>query len=311
MLRAVRFFLPLSIAALGAACTGAAGQSSLELKTSGGHVLDDRDWAVGSDIGISATGIMLGTNEVIFENEGDPVVVENTDPMYGGFAVPSLFPGMGEYRYNYGTVEREGEFDIVVADGWGIERGRVSTAAREVDDVALGVALDDCPEFADFVFDRESTPALLEGSTVTLTPAPLDADGNPLVGTVDVSWDTDLTTWNDDWGLEAWGTMLTVEITESGSVTMDLGDGVSREIEVLAVDEDELADLHILAMPEKHGEADASLLSVVATTDEGRVVHGLTPQWSTGGTTQTVHADNGSPVEACFGGLCATWEGPE
>ncbi|GEM_PF-2337169 len=309
MLR-VRFFLPLSLLALGVGCTSVEGQSSLELKTSGGHVLDDRNWAVGSDIGISAQGAMLGSNEVTFENEGDPVVVENSDPFYGGMAIPSLFPGMDEYRYSYGTVEREGDFDIVVADGWGIERERVSTSAREVDDVALGVALDDCPEFADFVFDRGSSPALLEGSTITLTPAPLDDEGNPLVGTVDVTWDTDLTNWSDDWGLESWGSFLTVEVTESGSVSMDIGDA-SREIEVLAVSEDELAELHILAMPEKHGEENHSLLSVVATTDDGRVVHGLLPEWSNGGVSQTVHADNDAPMEACFGGLCATWDGIE
>jgi hypothetical protein len=309
MLRLPRLF-PLSLAALVVGCTGPVGQSELEIKTGGGHVLDDRAWAVGSDISISAQGTALGATSVAFESEGDRVIVENDDNFYGGLSLPSLFPGMDEYRFSYGTVAREGDFDIVVDDGWGNETLRLAATTREVDDVALGVALDDCPEFADFVFDPDSSPAVLEGSTVTLTPAPLDDEGNPLVGTVDVTWDTDLDNRADAWGLDDWGSLLTVDITESGFVSLAVGDTV-REFEILAVSEDDLSDIHILAMPEKHGEESASLLSVVGTTADGQLVHGLTPEWSTGASGQTVHAENSAPIEACFGGLCTTWDGIE
>jgi hypothetical protein len=306
MLRASRLLIPLSIAALGVACTS---ESNIEFKTSGGHLLDDRGWAVGSAISISAGSPMMGAARVGFESD-DGVISEN-DPGYGGgFMLPPLFPGMNEYRYAYGTVEAEGDFDIVVQNGSGSEIARVSSSASEIDDYALGVALDDCPEFADFVFDRDATPAVLEGSLLTFTPAPLDAEGNPLVGAVEVTWETDLPGWEDEWGYASEGMFLTVEVGEAGTITMTIDDEV-HEFEILTVPQDELAELQILSMPEKHGEVERSLLSVVATTEDGRIVHGLTPTWSSGALGQTVHADNNSSVEACFGDLCATWEGTD
>lgn len=235
-----------------------------------------------------------------FEGADGEAPVDTSDGYYdGGQAsmLPSLFGGWASLD---GTVTGVGEFDAVVTGSLGRELERITLRAEEPASYALGVLLDDCPEFPDLVL-REA-PTFLEGAWVNLAPTPLDADGQQLIG----RFDFDLTS---DVGIEgAWGG--TIGQAGEGTVSVTIGDE-RHDFRVNSVSPADLVDLEIVALPEKHGYDGESLLCAVGHTADGRVVHGIDAQWSEGWTAQTIHAGHGESVEACFAGNCATWAGPD
>ncbi len=290
--------LMLSLLALPGCEFGDGG--GVELKTSGGHILDSRAWALGSTVGLNAnTSAPRGLTMTIEGKDGiEPI--DTSTGYYGGSdatSMPSIFGGWASID---GTVTEVGEFDVVVTGSLGREIERVTMQTEEPVDYALGILLDDCPEFPDLVL--WDAPTFIEGSYVNLAPTPLDASGQQLIGHFDYELESDL-------GLEGtWGG--TIGTAGEGTVTVTVGD-VVRDFQVNTVTAAEVVELEILGLPEKHGYAAESLLCAVGKTADGRLVHGIDADWSKGWTAQTIHAENGESVSACFAGNCATWNGPD
>jgi hypothetical protein len=270
------------------------------LRTGGYHIVDDRGWAVGSDVTFSATSGFGGILSVELEQDTD-VIAEGGDV--------DLYWGGGEGMVT-GEVVAEGTFDLVVTNSFGVEQERVELPARDVDGYRLGVLLDDCPEYPDLVMQEQ--PTILAGASVNVAPAPVDADGNQLLGsfdfdvtnTIDADADTDWEGFESGW----WGGYASLFVQQSGDVTFTI-DGQEHVFPVDVVDAADIVALEIAAIPEKHGVADESLLCALGVTADGRVVHGVDADWAGGGTAQTFHAPNDTSVQACFGGTCATWDG--
>lgn len=282
-----------------AACNAEPDRPGL-LRTAGWHVVDDRGWAVGSDVSFSADSMMMGALTVELEQDTEVISEGSVDTgWYGAEGVS-------------GVVAAEGEFDLVVTNQFGIEQERRTLAGSEISDFRLGVLLDDCPEYPDLVLNGE--PTLLEGSTVNIAPAPVDADGNQLLGYVDYSISNTITedVWGDEWeDFEggAWQSSY-LTVAQPGDITFTI-DGVDHVFGVDTVSSDDVVELEIAAIPEKHGIHNESLLCALGKTADGRIVHGINADWSGQGVRQTIHAENSATVEACFDGKCATWNGVE
>jgi len=310
--------LPLALTLTAAvALTGCdTGNPDLDptLMTSYGHVVDSRGWAVGARMDLDVSVTAPGRTLVIGYQSDDGAVI-NTDGLgaygYGediGIGAPSpwdLMPGnSSSYTYGSAVVEEPGEFDLVITTGRGKELSRTPLVAAEPDGYALGVVLDDCPEFPDLVFKDQ--PTLLEESWVMVAPAPVDANGDQLVGHFD------FTTTSSGLDVEDWGGGY-VDMTVGGSdfdISFTIA-GETYDFPVKTASADEIVSLEIADIPEKHGMTNESLLCAVGRTADGRVVHGISADWGQGWNTPTIHAENFATVDACFGSLCATWNGPD
>ena len=267
------------------------------LRTGGYHIVDDRGWAVGSTVSFSAEGMMMGNLSVELEQEG-AVIAEGGGSMdYWG----------GSSNWVSGEVVAEGTFDLVVTNGFGVEQERTELEAKAVNGYRMGVLLDDCPEYPDLVLQGQ--PTLLRGANVMVAPAPVDADGNQLLGTFDftVSNTIDNSDWSD-YEDEWWGGYAALNVGQAGDVTFTIA-GEQHVFPVDTVSASDVIEIEIAAIPEKHGVADESLLCALGHTADGRIVHGIDASWSGAGTSQTFHAPNNTSVEACFDGKCVTWQG--
>ena len=267
------------------------------LRTGGYHIVDDRGWAVGSIVSFSADGSMVGNLDIVLEQD-DAVIAQGDGAVdYWG----------GSSNWVSGEVVAEGAFDLIVTNSFGVEQERTSLQTKVIDGYRMGVLLDDCPEYPDLVL--EGQPTLLQGATVNVAPAPVDADGNQLLGTFEFSASStiDNSEWSDfedGW----WGGFATLNVGQTGDVTFTI-DGEQHVFPVDTVSAADVIEIEIAAIPEKHGVADQSLLCALGRTADGRVVHGINADWSGGGVSQTIHAPNNSAVEACFDGKCTTWDG--
>jgi hypothetical protein len=292
---------PFALLSLLAACDGPTPEVSLT--TSGGHIVDSRAWAVGSRIGLSASWGTPDVAAVRLESENRESVLGNTefnwreDRSYGPAA------GAG-YATMSGTIGRAAEFDAVVVDGLGREYERFPLTSEEIADVRLGVALDDCPEFADVVLPEENV--FIEGSELMVYPAPVDADGNHLLGGIDFSLEGDGITVGYGWGEGVQSYPVSVQIGSGGALSMDIG-GEPHRFEVRTVAREDIVGVGIAAQAEKHGYEGESLLTVFGLTEDGDEVHGVLADWSLGGQGAWVHAPDGAVVDACVGDICATW----
>ncbi len=300
--------LTLTAAVALTACETNSPQLDPELMTTYGHVVDNRGWAVGSrmdlDVSVNASGRTL---DVVYESEDGAVIA--TDNWNSGPELMGpwdLMWGGGGYSYTYSsaTVEEAGEFDLVVKTGRGKELERLTLTAAEPDDYALGVVLDDCPEFPDLVFKEQ--PTMLEDSWVMVAPAPVDANGDQLVGHFD------FTTSSTGIDVEDWGGGYVDMTVGSGDFTVSFTvDGEQHDFDIKTASVEEIVSIEIADIPEKHGMTNESLLCAVGRTVDGTPVHGISPDWSTGWAAPTIHADNFATVDACFGDLCASWTGPD
>ena len=293
---------PVLVLALATAVTGCDTQPTgdAELKTLGGHVLDTRGWAVGSTLGVSAYSDTARRLQIGFESpDGDEIVDETWNSNAG---LPDMWDMMGSMSpFGGGWADAEvdviaaGDIDVVVLNGRGNEIERMPIEAKPITDYQLGVVLDDCPEFADLVV-REDEPVFLAGSEIMFMPAPLDDQGNHLIGHVD--WSVDSSDFNLD-GEYSWGGYEWMGIDAAGSLTMTVA-GETKTFFLDAVEAADLVSLEIVDLPEKHGVADQSLLCAIGRTADGRQVHGIDADWGSGWTSQTIHADDNQQVEACF-----------
>ncbi len=267
------------------------------LRTGGYHIVDDRGWAVGSTLSFSAESTFGGMVGVDLEQDTEVISEGGAGYEYWG----------GGDNWVSGEVVAEGSFDLVVTNSFDVEQERTQLEASAVDGYRMGVLLDDCPEYPDLVLDGQ--PTLLSGATVSVAPAPVDADGNQLLGNFDFSVsstidDNEWSDFEDDW----WGGYASLNVQQAGDVTFTI-DGDEHVFPVDMVSASDVVEIEVAAIPEKHGVANESLLCALGRTEDGRVVHGINASWSGGGTSQTIHAPNDTPVEACFDGKCATWDG--
>jgi len=303
--------LALAIAASLAGCDQQPA-GDVEVQTIGGHILDSRGWAVGSNLGVSAYSSTARQLRIGFESpDGDEIVTEswNSSTAGGGFDMWDMMDMMNPMGGGWADAEvdviAEGDIDVVVLDGRGNELERIPLEAKPIADYELGIVLDDCPEFADLVI-RDDNPAFLAGSEITFMPAPLDDQGQHLIGHVDWTVDSSDFSLDSEYG---WGGYEWMGIDESGSMTLTL-DGESKTFTIDAIETADLVSLEIVDLPEKHGIDNQSLLCAIGRTADGREVHGIDAEWNSGWTSQTIHADDNEMVEACFGDLCASWAGP-
>lgn len=300
--------LSLTAAVALTACeTNNSPQLEPQLMTSYGHVVDSRGWAVGSRMDLDVSVNAPGRTIVVAYESDDGVVIE-TDGWGSGPELPDPFSlmwgGGASYTYSSATVEGEGDFDLVVRTGRGKELERLSLTAAEPDGYALGVVLDDCPEFPDLVFKEQ--PTMLEDSWVMVAPAPVDANGDQLVGHFDFS------TTSTGIDVEDWGGGYVDMTVGSGDFAVSFTiDGEIHSFDIKTASVEEIVSIEIADIPEKHGMTNESLLCAIGRTADGTPVHGIAPDWSTGWSSPTIHAENFSTVDACFGDLCASWTGPD
>ncbi len=303
--------LPLAALLSLAACDTQPAEFDTELMTTYGHVVDDRAWAVGSTMYLEATVTGPRRNIVVDFESADGEVIAGTSDSYAGEGyIPGPWdlmygPGLSSsYAYADAAVNEAGGFEIVVNTARGKEISRTPLMAEEPAGYALGVVLDDCPEFPDLVFRED--PTMLEGSEVMLAPAPIGEGGDQLVGHFDFG------TSGDGVEVDAWGGDYAYVTVGGDDFTLSFEiDGASHDFDIKTAGVEEIVEIEIADVPEKHGMANQSLLCVIGRTADGAPVHGIAPEWSTGWTAPTVHADNFSTVDACFGELCASWEGPD
>ncbi len=302
----IRTSLVLASVSLLLACQGTA--PDVTLSTTGGHIVDSRAWAVDSRIGLSASWDTPELATVHFETpNGESLVQEDVRWADREISLPF---GSG-YANRAGVIAQATDFDVVVMDPSGREFARQSLRTAEVADIALGIALDDCPEFADVVVPDDAV--FLEGTELMVYPAPLDADGNHLLGGFDFQVSGDVPTL-DGWDLGAdfgvsWPT--SVSLGEGGSLDMTL-QGETHGFAVRTVRPEDIVAVGISAQAEKHGNDDEALLTVFGETADGARVFGVAAQWSGsldafGSQSTWIHAREGEVVDACVGALCATW----
>lgn len=303
----IRTSLVLASASLLLACQGTT--PDVALSTTGGHIVDSRAWAVGSRIGIAATWGSPEMGTLAFQTtDGESLMQE--DVRWADRELQGTPWGAG-YATRAGIVAQETEFDVVVLGPAGREFSRQTLQTSEIDSMQLGIALDDCPEFADLVIPADAV--FLEGIDVMVYPAPLDADGNHLLGGLDFEITGDGSNLDDwGWGGEAglsWPT--SVSLGQGGSISMTV-QGETHGFAMRTVSADDIVSVGIDAQSEKHGYADESLLTVFGQTVDGERVYGVAADWSGAandlGTQSTwIHAVQGEQIDACLGDICATW----
>ena len=283
-----------------AACQGPTAPVSLT--TGGGHIVDGRSWAVGSQISLNASWNSPEAAQLRWSGD----VVTSPDAEDVDWRERMMFPALPSpgWASASGVVSQEGDFSADVVTGVGSALDSVPLQAEEVDGWRLGLALDDCPEFADLVMQDD--PAVIEGSQIMVIPAPVNAAGEGMMGGFEFFVDSpDLELpWG---GGEGWGgSPIAVTVGQDGIIEMDVV-GESFSFPIHTVTAEEVVAMTIASQAEKHGEEDSSLLVAVGLTAEGRQVHGVSAQWSNGGQGVWTHAENGQSVEACLGEACSTW----
>lgn len=302
----------LAAASLLVACQ--APTADVTLSTTGGHIVDSRGWAVGSRMGIAASWSERTLGSLALTTpDGSSLLDEDTSWVEQLGMVEMPF-GAG-YASVSGVVTQATDFDLRVVSPGGDDLVRVPMTSSEVDTVALGVALDDCPEFADIVLPEDAV--LLEGTELMVYPAPLDADGRHLLGGLDFTIESDgLQVDAYDWGFGAGDAFsYPTYVTVDGDASLSLGvAGDSYGFQIDTVSPDAIVAVGIDAQAEKHGFEDESLLTVFGETADGRKVFGVEASWSGADASSWnspvsawVHAHAGEVVDACIGDLCATW----
>lgn len=304
----IRTSLLLASASVLLACQGPAPE--VTLNTTGGHIVDSRAWAVGSRIGIAASwdGPQMGTIAFTTPN-GDSLLQEDVRWADRGFEGTPIGAG---YASRAGIISQETAFDVRVLALDGRELSSTTIQTEQVSSIALGVALDDCPEFADIVIPDDAV--FLEDTELMVYPAPLDADGNHLLGGLDFELTGDGPSL-DDWG---WGGETGVSwptnmiLGEGGTIAITI-DGETHGFAVRTVTAEQIVSVGIDAQNEKHGFEDESLLTVFGQTANGERVYGVSATWSGASSAWNrpestwAHAQAGELVDACIGELCATW----
>jgi len=291
-----------------------APSADVTLSTTGGHIVDARGWAVDSRMGISASWGERTLGSLAFESADGTAVLDEDTSWVEQLGMIDLPYGAG-YASKSGVVTRATDFDLRVVTPSGEDLTRVPMTSSEVDTIALGVALDDCPEFADLVMPDDAV--LLEGTELMVYPAPLDADGNHLLGGLDFTIDSDdLEVDAYGWGYGAGDAFsYPTYVTVGGDASLSLGvAGDSYGFAIDTVRPEDIVAVGIDAQAEKHGFEDESLLTVFGETADGRKVFGVEAAWSGADSSSWnsdvsawVHARAGEVVDACIGDLCATW----
>lgn len=290
---------------LAACLTPPMGSGEPELMTSGGHIVDSRAWAVGTEIRLQPSWDMGFPARVRLEGDG---VVESAVPIQNGVLVAD---GGG---LSSATIVGEGSFDAVLVSATGEELSRTTLQASEPDGFALGLVLDDCPEFPDLLLSGAGEESrFIDGAQVTVALAPVDAEGRQLLGHFDYAASGDGVI---DYGLD-WGSGLgvgdtTLPLISVGGVRpgelVFTAFGEDHRFPIGTVSADEIDGLDIHAQAEKHGADGESLLTVLGLEKGGAPIAGVDATWSTGGLGPFTHASSGSTVEACVGETCVNWE---
>lgn len=295
----------LSLTALAALLAGCPMDYSLtgEVTTSGGHIVDGRSWAVGTEIRLSSTAA-----DGMVRLEGAEGVLEEAPAFRYGMPVSS---GQVSAR-----IVGEGDFDVVVTAPGGGERSRTTLRAEEPSSWALGLVLDDCPEFPDVLLNEEGTESrFVDASTTMVALAPVGADGGQLLGHFD--YEVEGLGVTDGWGLGDFGdvpameTHVTLPLTTFEATGADelvfTAFGQEHRFPVSVVAVEDIAAARIVGQAEKHGIDGELLLTVLGMNKSGGPIAGAEATWSNGYVGSYAHAADGSEVEACIGDACTSW----